>query len=181
MSKNEKFNALVSKEKTTTIERNKERIKNRAFLRESQSIAMKVLDKLDELGWTQKRLAKELKVSPQQITKIVSGKENLTIETQVKLQEVLDIPILASYHEKREKAYSAAKLPDSGRISASVAYCRVEKGRMWEHMVLARASSFGVVEGAKVSFPTKFSIKVPRLKVTHNPNEPVFSTLNESE
>jgi transcriptional regulator with XRE-family HTH domain len=97
----EKFKALVTTEKTNTVEKNKERIKNRARLRESQKIALKVLTKLDELGWNQKMLAKELGVSPQQVSKIVSGKENLTLETQVKLQEVLDIPILATYYEKK--------------------------------------------------------------------------------
>src|SRR5690606_4114136 len=97
----EKFQELVSKEKTTTLQRNSERIKNRARLRESQDIALKVLTKLDELGWSQKKLAEKLSVTPQQITKIVKGKENLTLETQVKLQEVLKIPILASFYEKK--------------------------------------------------------------------------------
>lgn len=45
-------------------------------------------------------LAAAMKVSPPQITKIVKGQENLTLETQVRLQEILDIPILASYYEK---------------------------------------------------------------------------------
>jgi transcriptional regulator with XRE-family HTH domain len=102
MSNKENFKALVSKEKTNTVERNRERIKNRAYLRESQGIALKVLDKLDELGWSQVRLANEMSVTPQQITKIVSGKENLTIETQIKIQNILDIPILASYYETRK-------------------------------------------------------------------------------
>ncbi|TXK79448.1 helix-turn-helix domain-containing protein [Mesonia sp. K4-1] len=97
----DKFKALVSKEKSDTLQRNKERIKHRARLRESQYIALKVLEKLDHLKWSQRKLAQELKVSPQQVSKIVSGKENLTLETQVKLQEVLDIPILASYYEKQ--------------------------------------------------------------------------------
>lgn len=69
------------------------------MLRESQQIAIKVLMKLEELGWAQKDLAREMQVSPQQITKIVSGKENLTIETQIKLQNILKIPILASFYE----------------------------------------------------------------------------------
>ena len=102
MSNKEILKTLVSKEKTNTVERNRERIKNRAYLRESQGIALKVLDKLDELGWSQVRLAKEMGVSPQQITKIVSGKENLTIETQIKIQNILEIPILASYYETRK-------------------------------------------------------------------------------
>jgi transcriptional regulator with XRE-family HTH domain len=104
MTNKEKFLALVSFEETGTLERNSERIRNRAMLRESQGIALKVLMKLDDLDWSQKDLAKALGVTPQQITKIVSGKENLTIETQIKLQNILDIPILASYYENKLNA-----------------------------------------------------------------------------
>ncbi|MDA3882438.1 MAG: helix-turn-helix domain-containing protein [Bacteroidales bacterium] len=103
MTNKEKILELVSKEKTNSVERNRSRIKNRAGIRESQSIALKVLVRLKEKGWKQTDLAKALNVTPQQITKIVSGKENLTIDTQIKLQEVLDIPILASYYESKMK------------------------------------------------------------------------------
>lgn len=71
------------------------------MLHESQQIALKVLMKLEDLGWSQKDLAEKMEVSPQQISKIVSGKENLTIETQIKLQKILDVPILASYYENK--------------------------------------------------------------------------------
>jgi len=99
MTNKEKFLQLVSGEDPNTIKEVKQRIKNRAMLRESQQIAIKVLMKLDHLGWSQKYLAYIMGVSPQQITKIVSGKENLTIETQIKLQTILDIPVLATYYE----------------------------------------------------------------------------------
>ena len=46
MKNKERFLSLVSKEKTNTLEKNRERIKNRAMLRESQQIAIKVLKKL---------------------------------------------------------------------------------------------------------------------------------------
>lgn len=101
MTNKEKFLALVSEDDSKTLERNRERIRNRAMLRESQQIALKVLFRLDDLGWSQKDLAEKMKVSPQQISKIVSGKENLTIETQIKLQNILDIPVLASYYEQK--------------------------------------------------------------------------------
>lgn len=83
------------------ISKNKERIKHREMLRESRKIALKVLMKLDELGMKQRELAELMQVSPQQISKIVSGNENLTIETQIKLQNILNIPILASFYEKQ--------------------------------------------------------------------------------
>jgi ribosome-binding protein aMBF1 (putative translation factor) len=94
MTNKEKFLQLVSEEDTKTLAEAKKRIQNRAILRESQKIALKVLMKLEDLGWSQKDLAKEMKVTPQEITKIVSGKENLTIETQIKLQDILDIALL---------------------------------------------------------------------------------------
>jgi plasmid maintenance system antidote protein VapI len=101
MTNKDKFNQLVSGEDNRTLADVKKRIKNRAMLRESQQIALKVLMKLDDFGWSQKDLAKAMEVTPQQITKIVSGKENLTIETQIKLQHILDIPVLASYYENK--------------------------------------------------------------------------------
>ncbi|HBF88042.1 MAG TPA: XRE family transcriptional regulator [Bacteroidales bacterium] len=116
MNNKEKFLALVSNEKTDTLAKIKERVKNIAMLRESQTIALKVLLKLDELGWSQKTLAEKMEVSPQQISKIVSGKENLTIDTQVKLQKLLDIPILASYYENNTSQYVATTTISSKRL-----------------------------------------------------------------
>lgn len=100
MTNKDKFLQLVSVEDTKTLAEIKKRIKNRAMLRESQKIALKVLLKLDELNWSQKDLAEKMNVSPQQINKIVSGKENLTLETIIKLQNILDIPVLATYYDK---------------------------------------------------------------------------------
>ena len=102
MTNKEKFLSLVSGEPAETANRNQERIRNRAMLKESQNIAIKVLLKLDELHWNQRKLAKEMGVTPQQVNKIVSGKENFTLDTQVKLQQILDIPLLASYYEKQK-------------------------------------------------------------------------------
>ena len=101
MTNKEKFLALVSEVDSLTVAHVEERVQNRELLRESQQIALKVLMKLDELGWSQKDLAKAMNATPQQISKIVSGKENLTIEVQIKLQNTLDIPILASYYENK--------------------------------------------------------------------------------
>lgn len=108
-TKREKFLDLVSKEKNNTSDKNKERIAKRAMLRESRDIAFKVLERLDELGWKQKQLADKMGVSPQYINKLVKGKENFTLETLVKLQQILDISILASYQKKQEKVSAEFK------------------------------------------------------------------------
>lgn len=104
----EKFTTLVSTEKINTIQKNRDRIKNRARIRESQNIAIMVLNQLDDWGWSQRRLAEEMNVTPQQITKIVKGKENLTLETIVKLQKVLKIGILTSFYNQPDEEGSVS-------------------------------------------------------------------------
>jgi len=101
MTNKENFLKLVSPKTSSTLDDVQWRIKNRAMLRESQEIAMKVLDRLGELKWSQKDLAAKMEVKPQQVNKIVRGKENLTLDTITKLQAILDIPILATYYEDR--------------------------------------------------------------------------------
>jgi len=101
MNTKQAFLKLVSQETADTVGVIKKRVSNRTMLRESRLIAMKVLKRLSEKGWSQKDLARVMGVTPQQINKITSGKENLTLSTQTKLQEALDIPILASYYENR--------------------------------------------------------------------------------
>ncbi len=100
MTRKEKYDALISKDISPALERAKERKKNRSRLRESQAIAMKVLMELDNRGWTKKKLATEMGVTPQQVSKIVSGKENLTLHTQTQLQDILNIPILGTWYEQ---------------------------------------------------------------------------------
>ena len=97
----EKFLALVSEYDTYTEEKHNWRIANRQWLWASQDIALDIMDKLDDLGWTQKVLAEKMGVSPQYVNKVLRGGENLTLETLLKLQTILDIPILASYFNEK--------------------------------------------------------------------------------
>jgi transcriptional regulator with XRE-family HTH domain len=103
MTNKEKFLTLSSGDDTNTGKKIQDRRHNREQLRESQQIALKVLLKLNELGWSQKKLAQKMQVSPQQISKLVRGNENLTLETQIRLQKILKIPILASFYENTSK------------------------------------------------------------------------------
>lgn len=102
MTNKEKFLALVSKEKTNTLKELRARIKNREMLRESQKIAYKVLVRLEELGWTKIQFAEKMGVSVELVNKIVKGQENLTLKTLVKIQNVLDVPILATYNKSKK-------------------------------------------------------------------------------
>lgn len=106
MTNKENFLSLVSSANNETIEGIRFREENKAWLRESKRIAFKVLKALKEQGLSQKDLAQQMGVSPQYVNKLVKGKENFTLETQVKLQDILDVPLLASYYEEREIQYS---------------------------------------------------------------------------
>jgi plasmid maintenance system antidote protein VapI len=89
-----KLAKLVSTEPSGWMEEAIERAENRAWLKRSQGIAIKVLRTLREKGLSQKELAVALSVSPQQVNKIVKGGENLTLETISKLEVALAIQLI---------------------------------------------------------------------------------------
>lgn len=69
------------------------RIANKSWLRLSQHIALLMLDKMEELGMTQKQLAEKMNCSQQYVSKILKGKENLSLETLSKIESCLGISI----------------------------------------------------------------------------------------
>lgn len=66
---------------------------NRAWLRYSQNIALLMLNKMDELGINQKQLAEMMNCSQQYISKVLKGRENLSLETLSKIESALGISI----------------------------------------------------------------------------------------
>ncbi len=103
MTNKEKFLQLVSPNDKGTRESVVFRKENRLWLRESQRIAVKVLLALKEQNLSQKDLAEKMTVSPQYVNKLVKGKENLTLDTITKLQEILQITILVTADKKKEE------------------------------------------------------------------------------
>lgn len=81
------------------LEEAKNRQKNKEWLKHSQKIAIKVLRTLREKSIKQKKLAVMISVTPQQVNKIVKGKENLTLETISKLENALEIKLIFSKNE----------------------------------------------------------------------------------
>jgi transcriptional regulator with XRE-family HTH domain len=89
----DKLNKLATQDESWLQEAN-QRQENRGWLKHSQKIAVKVLRTIREKGIKQKELALMLGVSPQQVNKIVKGKENLTIETIFKLENALGVSLI---------------------------------------------------------------------------------------
>lgn len=70
------------------------RIANKEWLRYSQHIAMMMLDKMEELGLTQKSVAERMGCSQQYISRVLKGSENLSIETISTIESALNLSIL---------------------------------------------------------------------------------------
>ena len=67
---------------------------DKEWLRYSQNIAIKMLDKMDELGLTQKMLAERMGCSQQYVSKVLRGRENLSLETLSKIENALNLQIV---------------------------------------------------------------------------------------
>lgn len=92
----EKLASITSEQPSNWYEKAKERQKNRKWLQYSAHIALEVLTALEsKKDMTQKKLAELVGVSPQHISKILKGEENLTLETIAKLSEALGIELIS--------------------------------------------------------------------------------------
>lgn len=67
---------------------------NKHWLKKSQYIAIVVLKTLREKKMTQVELSTILRVTPQQVSKIVKGRENLQLETISNLEKALGIVLI---------------------------------------------------------------------------------------
>jgi len=90
----EKLNKIVAGQKSKWEERAEFRIKNEEWLNKSAEIALKILRTLRYFDMSQAKLAEGIGVSPQQISKIVKGKENLTLDTICKIEKVLNTELI---------------------------------------------------------------------------------------
>ena len=70
------------------------RHENASWLRHSQQIAVKVLLRMKELHLTQTALAERMNCTQQYVSKILKGKENLSLETMTRLEDALEINLI---------------------------------------------------------------------------------------
>lgn len=75
------------------------RTTNKSWLRYSQHIAMMMLDRMEELNLTQKSLAERMGCSQQYVSKILKGRENLSIETLCKIESALELSLFPELAE----------------------------------------------------------------------------------
>lgn len=90
----ENFQKLVSKEKSGLLEKLKWEKENEQWLDHSFQIALNVVRAMRKQNLNQKDLAQLMQVTPQYISKMLKGKENLSLQTISKLEEVLAIKLI---------------------------------------------------------------------------------------
>lgn len=109
MTSKEKYLQKLAGRESEAVKNAKERIKSREWLKESQKLAIRILMRLDDLNWTQVKLADELGVTPQYVNKLLKGKEKFGWDNLIAIQRILDMPILHTYQSEVEvtsKSYS---------------------------------------------------------------------------
>lgn len=89
-----KLNALAEPASAKAVNDAKWRRENKDWLAKSFDIALGVLTAMKAKGWNQKKLAEEMDVSEQQVSKIVKGKENFTLQSISKLEGVLGVRLM---------------------------------------------------------------------------------------
>jgi transcriptional regulator with XRE-family HTH domain len=90
----DKLNQIIANEPSKWLEEANYRFENKAWLRKSQAIALKILRHIRANGISQKELAEKLNVAPQQVNRWVKGSENFTLETISRIENVLDIQLI---------------------------------------------------------------------------------------
>lgn len=90
----ENFQKLVSNEQSGWLDKFLYYKANKSWLDKSAMVAVNILEALKTKGWSQKDLAQKMKVSAQQVNKILKGQQNLTFETISKLENALEISLM---------------------------------------------------------------------------------------
>ena len=68
--------------------------KSKGWLQYSRKIAIKVAVAMKQQGLSRQEVADRMRCSPQYISKLLKGEENLSLETICKLEDALNIAIL---------------------------------------------------------------------------------------
>ena len=106
---------------------------NKAWLRKSADIALRILDALENLEWTKAKLAEKLEVSPQQVSKYVKGEENFKLETLCRLEKVLGVELVTILQQDEEVVQKGTwKYVETGKLPAKI---NVGKGHDWSYLL----------------------------------------------
>lgn len=119
----EKLDQIVSRVPSQWEEKARWRKANRVWLKKSALIAIKILATLRERKMSQKSLAELMSTSPQYINRLLSGRENLTLETISKIEVLLNTELISINYSSIRTEVSASKpiIPNTKFVSSKTA------------------------------------------------------------
>ena len=82
-----------SGEQSTFVEDARWRQENASWLRRSRRVAYAIMDYMQDCNLTRNDVAEKLNVSPQYVSKILSGKVNFSFKTISEIEEKLGIEV----------------------------------------------------------------------------------------
>ena len=106
------------------------REENRDWLLKSALIALEIHRYLRLNGMTQSQLAEKLGISPAMVTKLLSGKENLSLKTICSIERVIQFELLniPSYEKGAFVNFDLSKTPDENlEFENHQTFCKVIK------------------------------------------------------
>lgn len=92
----QRLDAVAKPRPAENVKRAGERAENREWMRMSQDIALGIHRYLRMTNTTQKEFAERMGVSPAYVGKLLKGRENLTLETIWKIQDLLGVSFFSS-------------------------------------------------------------------------------------
>ena len=113
---------LVPQKTSDWLEKAEWEIANEDWLNKSARIAIKILRTIRAKDITQLQLAELLNVSPRHVSKIVQGKENLTLETISKIEKVLNITLFDIPVYQQSENLSAGTNKQSNVADSKIKY-----------------------------------------------------------
>lgn len=129
MSNIDKLNQLAGGRKSSWLSEATERQKNASWMSKSAEVAFALLRELRHQGMSQRELAEKMGVSAQYVSKIVKGKENLSLETICKIEDALGVslvninnPVHMSFVVQRAVDMPVAMTATGCRVSYNVNY-----------------------------------------------------------
>lgn len=107
-------NKIITQAKVDSswLDNAKNRQSNKSWLDISFKIALKILRYIRNHKISQKDLAAKLNWSPQYLSKVLKGKENLTLETICKIQDIIGLTLVQVpiYSDKIEIQYGPSEI-----------------------------------------------------------------------
>lgn len=141
----ENFQKLVSNEQSGWLDKFLYYKANKSWLDKSAMVAVNILEALKAKGWSQKDLAQKMKVSAQQVNKILKGQQNLTFETISKLENALEISLMEIIDYK-----------PLAEIKTSATQIKSASTTLKEEFIIVNVNK------------DASSTKIPQMKVVHN-------------